>query len=125
MDIDERKSDHIGLTFSSQVDAALRDQRFYYEPAIGIHPREDLQEITFLGKTLRTPIWISSLTGGTKQARIINTNLAKVCHEFGMGMGLGSCRILLENRAHLCDYVEGQINGLKFARAFLQIRDKN
>ncbi|MFW5886818.1 MAG: isopentenyl-diphosphate delta-isomerase, partial [Bacteroidota bacterium] len=36
------------------------------------------------------------MTGGTGKAEAINQNLARACHEFGIGMGLGSCRILME-----------------------------
>jgi isopentenyl-diphosphate delta-isomerase len=35
------------------------------------------------------------MTGGTAMAKKINHNLARACGEFGMGMGLGSCRSLL------------------------------
>jgi isopentenyl-diphosphate delta-isomerase len=44
------------------------------------------------------------MTGGTKLAGQINRNLARVCREFGLGMGLGSCRILLDNDDHLPDF---------------------
>lgn len=53
---------------------------------------------------MRLPIWVSSMTGGTAMAGIINKNLAKACGEFGMGMGLGSCRQLLYDDAHLADF---------------------
>ena len=44
------------------------------------------------------------MTGGTEMAKTINTNLAKACGEFGMGMGLGSCRSLLESNDRLSDF---------------------
>jgi isopentenyl-diphosphate delta-isomerase len=47
---------------------------------------------------------VSSMTGGTKLAKTINSNLARVCAEFGIGMGLGSCRILLDDDTHLGDF---------------------
>ena len=50
------------------------------------------------------PVWVSSMTGGTRSAAEINRNLARVCAEYGMGMGLGSCRILLEDRSHWKDF---------------------
>src|SRR5690606_4544693 len=59
---------------------------------------------TFLGKELRTPIWVSSMTGGTLMARTINHNLARACRDFGMGMGLGSCRSLLYSKEDLADF---------------------
>lgn len=49
-------------------------------------------------------MWVSSMTGGTQAARIINTNLARACGEFGFGMGLGSCRSLLYSDEHFEDF---------------------
>ena len=47
---------------------------------------------------MKFPIWISSMTGGTAEAEHINNNLARVCAEFGLGMGLGSCRIYMDKK---------------------------
>lgn len=58
----------------------------------------------FLGKKLKFPIWISSMTGGTGKARHINQNLSKVAGEFGLGMGLGSCRMLLDSEEFFEDF---------------------
>jgi isopentenyl-diphosphate delta-isomerase len=44
------------------------------------------------------------MTGGTGPARSVNQNLAKICSEFGLGMGLGSCRILLESDEFYDDF---------------------
>ena len=92
----ERKKDHIVLAFQSQVGIDQLDNRFYYEPMLAAHPNEDtLAPFSFLGKQMKVPIWVSSMTGGTALAKTINHNLARACGEFGMGMGLGSCRSLL------------------------------
>lgn len=99
-----RKSDHIELAFASQVDAIQLDPRFSYEPILAAHPSQNLPQISFAGKVLRTPIWVSSMTGGTEKATIINANLARACQEFGMGMGLGSCRQLLDSNERLRDF---------------------
>ncbi|MBP6826501.1 MAG: isopentenyl-diphosphate delta-isomerase [Saprospiraceae bacterium] len=100
-----RKQDHIELAFKSRVEAGELDARFYYEPMLAAHPqRGSLPPFSFLGKTLRTPLWVSSMTGGTALANVINHNLARACAEFGMGMGLGSCRQLLYRDQHLADF---------------------
>ena len=44
------------------------------------------------------------MTGGTEKANRINHNLAKACGEFGIGMGLGSCRPLLESDDRFADF---------------------
>ena len=48
--------------------------------------------------------WISSMTGGTEKAGVINRNLARLANEFGLGMGLGSCRNLLYSDEYLADF---------------------
>jgi isopentenyl-diphosphate Delta-isomerase len=102
---ESRKKDHIELAFQSQVNSGNLDRRFYYEPLLAAHPKPgSLPPLQFLGKTLHTPIWVSSMTGGTQLAGLINKNLAKACAEFGMGMGLGSCRSILSSDKHLHDF---------------------
>ncbi len=102
--MEERKKDHIELAFQSQIAQLEIDDRFYYEPLLGVHSDEPWPPFTFLGKTFRIPLWVSSMTGGTKMAHTINHNLARACREFGMGMGLGSCRILMEDDRYLPDF---------------------
>ena len=105
-----RKSDHLDLAFQSQVGSHQVDKRFYYEPLLSAHP-QTLSEAQFGGKKVAAPIWVSSMTGGTDHAHQINHNLAKACKHFGLGMGLGSCRPLLENRERLADFSLRKIMG--------------
>ncbi len=95
--MEQRKKDHIELAFQSQLKNETLDQRFYYEPMLKPHPDELLKPFPFLGKTMKAPMWVSSMTGGTEKAEKINKNLARACNEFGLGMGLGSCRIILDD----------------------------
>lgn len=100
-----RKQDHIELAFKSQVGLGALDERFYYEPLLAGHPQEgDEVPFEFLGKTLKAPLWVSSMTGGTEYANKINHNLARAAKEFGFGMGLGSCRSLLTSDEYLPDF---------------------
>ena len=48
---------------------------------------------------LKAPIIISSMTGGEKHGRTINTNLAKACEAEGIAFGLGSMRIVNRYKA--------------------------
>ena len=99
----DRKKDHIEMAFEAQTAGDLLDDRFTYEPLLVAHP-ETLPAFTFLEKTMRAPIWISSMTGGTEKAGQINRQLAKVANEYGLGMGLGSCRRLLFDNDTLADF---------------------
>lgn len=96
-DISDRKKEHIELAMRSQLSHWTNDKRFFYEPLLGKHPDKQDYSTVLFGKEMRFPIWVSSMTGGTNEAKSINDNLARACNEFGLGMGLGSCRPLLEN----------------------------
>lgn len=102
--MEERKKEHLQLAVQSQVSHAEQDARFTYEPMLSAHPTALAVPFTFLGKVLQAPFWVSSMTGGTGMAKSINVNLAKACHEFGLGMGLGSCRAMLENPKTASDF---------------------
>ena len=99
-----RKRDHIDLAFTSRVMTADLDRRFFYEPMLSAHPESIDLSKSFLGKNFRYPVWVSSMTGGTEKAKTINENLAKLCAEFGLGMGLGSCRALLDSDKRFEDF---------------------
>jgi isopentenyl-diphosphate Delta-isomerase len=99
-----RKKDHIEMAFESQASALQNDKRFYYEPLLQGHSGNAAGTKQFLNKAFQTPIWISSMTGGTEQAGRINRHLAQACGEFGMGMGLGSCRRLLDDNTYFEDF---------------------
>ncbi|KOH44530.1 beta/alpha barrel domain-containing protein [Sunxiuqinia dokdonensis] len=100
----DRKLDHIQLAFDSHTGMLEQDRRFIYEPMLAAHPEEKAQPFLFLGKMVRAPFWVSSMTGGTGVAEKINKNIARACREFGFGMGLGSCRKILFDKTHWADF---------------------
>ncbi len=102
--LESRKKDHIELAFKSQTPLDILDSRFHYEPMLSAHPKAGITPVSILGKQMKVPMWVSSMTGGTRKAGIINRNLARACQEFGMGMGLGSCRIIMEDKTHFEDF---------------------
>jgi isopentenyl-diphosphate Delta-isomerase len=51
----------------------------------------------FLGSRLRAPVLIGSMTGGAELSATINGNLAAAAQQLGIGMMLGSQRIMLDN----------------------------
>jgi len=100
----DRKLEHIKLAFESRTRIEEQDLRFNYEPILSAHPENLDLSCNFLGKTMKNPLWVSSMTGGTGVAKLINTNIARACREFGMGMGLGSCRKILFDKTHWADF---------------------
>jgi isopentenyl-diphosphate delta-isomerase len=102
MTIEERKADHLRLNLEEevqfrQVTTGLERYRFQHQAL----PEIDLTDIdlstTFLGKSLRYPFLISSMTGGTGEALRINLNLARAAQACGIGMGVGSQRAAIED----------------------------
>jgi isopentenyl-diphosphate delta-isomerase len=99
----ERKTDHINMAGKSAPASVLADQRFNYEPLLAAHPVEG-SSMEFLGKKVNHSLWVSSMTGGALGAGMINHLLAEASAEFGVGMGLGSCRSLLKSDEFLDDF---------------------
>ena len=96
-----RKADHIRINLEEDVDSALSSglERFQF-----IHqalPEINLEDIDLsldlFGRRLRSPILISSMTGGTHEALQINLTLAEAAEEAGVAMGLGSQRAAIEH----------------------------
>jgi isopentenyl-diphosphate Delta-isomerase len=101
-----RKADHLRINVERDVSAKGIGTGF--EAYSFVHcalPELDLDEVDLstavLGHRLRAPFLISSMTGGTPEARRINLILAKVAQQFGFAMGLGSARVLLEHSESL------------------------
>ena len=64
-------------------------------------PESNLDEVrldtVFLGHRLKAPVLIGAMTGGAERARHINRNLARAARNLGLGMMLGSQRVMLEH----------------------------
>lgn len=100
---DKRKQNHLDLAFASQN--AELDQRFYYEPMLAGFPKDgETMPVQWGEKRMQFPVWISSMTGGTSIAGPINKMLAATAKKFGFGMGLGSCRVILEDNTYFEDF---------------------
>lgn len=101
-----RKLDHIKLAFESSIERSKIDSRFSYEPFLSPLPANiNGSSRKFGAKEMKYPVWVSSMTGGTKLANKINKSLAAMCGKYGLGMGLGSCRQLLHSDEYLQDFM--------------------
>ncbi len=58
----------------------------------------------FLGHRCAAPIFISSMTGGSREAYRTNKDLAAVAAELGLPVGMGSIRILLRKPEVIADF---------------------
>jgi isopentenyl-diphosphate Delta-isomerase len=97
-----RKADHIRINLHEDVaakgvDSGFSAYRFLHQalPEIDLDVVDTSVEV--LGRRLAAPLLISSMTGGTAEARAINRTLAEVAQTRGLAMGLGSGRALLEH----------------------------
>jgi isopentenyl-diphosphate delta-isomerase len=95
-----RKDDHLRIA----LDEAVEVQATVGFDAVRLShealPELDLADVdpsvTFLGRRLAFPLLVGSMTGGTERAAELNRNLAIGAARAGVGMFLGSQRVILE-----------------------------
>ena len=100
-EIKQRKIEHVSIALGQDVSAPQRanwnDIRFVHQALPEVNLDEIDTSATFLGRTLRYPIFISSLTGGHPDVLAINANLARAAAEYGVALGVGSQRAAIVN----------------------------
>jgi isopentenyl-diphosphate Delta-isomerase len=96
-DVVKRKEEGIDVVLEKPVQA--RENTTLLECVHLVHdalPESNMDEldlsVDFLGKRLRAPLIVDSMTGGAPKAERINGILAEVAEEMGFAMGLGSQR---------------------------------
>lgn len=97
-----RKADHIRVNLEENVQfptltTGLEDYAFLHNAVPELNLAAIDTSYQFLGKSLSSPLLISSMTGGTEEARQINLNLAAAAQSAGIAMGLGSQRAAIED----------------------------
>lgn len=99
VDLKQRKVDHLELCATDEV--AFRERTTLLENVQLVH--QSLPElavsdidmsITLLGKTLRAPLLIAAMTGGSDQSAEVNHTLSAIAESRGVGFGLGSQRAM-------------------------------
>ncbi len=97
-----RKAEHLRINLEEDVGAKGLTAGFErYRLTHRALPEIDLADVDtsihLFGRRLTAPLLISCMTGGTPEATAINHRLAKVAAHYGLAMGLGSGRVLLES----------------------------
>ncbi len=97
-----RKADHLRICLDEDVQFqsntnGLERYRFTHCCLPELNRSEIDITTTFLGKFLGAPLLISSMTGGTEQAKMINFRLAEIAQHYKLAMGVGSQRVAVEN----------------------------
>ncbi len=106
---EQRKADHLRITLEEDVSFAslttgLERYRFVHCALPEMRLEDVNTGVDLLGKPLKAPLLISSMTGGTPLGREINRRMARAAEETGIGMGLGSLRVALEDPSLLSTY---------------------
>jgi isopentenyl-diphosphate delta-isomerase len=97
-----RKADHLRICLEENVrPPGVRTGLERYRFAHQALPEIDLDDVdlacALFGKSLRAPLLVASMTGGTQAAQTINHRLAEAAAELGLGMGVGSQRTAIED----------------------------
>ena len=96
-----RKAEHLRINLEedvrSGVDPGFDAWRFVPLALPELNLAEVDPAASFLGHSLRAPLLISCMTGGTPEAGAVNRVLARVAQSQGLALGLGSGRALLED----------------------------
>ncbi|KQY86659.1 MULTISPECIES: type 2 isopentenyl-diphosphate Delta-isomerase [unclassified Brevundimonas] len=100
-DITARKDQHLDVILSGRarhgLDSGFADIRFVHEALPDLdHGKIDLG-VDFLGRRLKAPLLISSMTGGPARAEAINARLAEAAQQLGIALAVGSQRAALES----------------------------
>lgn len=98
----QRKRKHLeacleGQVAYQQVRTGLEGYRLRYHPLAGLSLSQVDLTTPFLGKELKAPFLIGAMTGGEALGGRINLALAEAAEALGVGMMLGSGRVVLEH----------------------------
>ncbi|HUI66258.1 MAG TPA: type 2 isopentenyl-diphosphate Delta-isomerase [Bacteroidota bacterium] len=109
-----RKKQHVEIVLGRDVHfrrktTGLERLEFVHNALPEINADEIDTRTVFLGKNLSIPLMVSCMTGGYREAYAINRDLAAVCRETGIAMGVGSQRQALED--------------VRYHRSFTVVRD--
>lgn len=97
--IQRRKDDHLDLCATDDVafrgtTTLLERVQLVHQSLPDLHVDQIDTSVRLLGKTLRLPLVIAAMTGGTERAAEVNRDLASLAEAYGLGFGLGSQRAM-------------------------------
>ena len=100
-ELPERKLRHLDACLTRDVQfqtvtTGLEAVPWPYRALPGVNLDDIDLGVTFLGKRLSAPLLIGAMTGGAERARQINRTLAEAAQRTGIGLMLGSQRVMLE-----------------------------
>ena len=100
MSIGKRKQRHIRISLEENVESEIPtgfgDISLVHRAVPEIDLRDVDTSVELFGRKLSAPLIISAITGGTEEAKKINGTLARVAQRTGIGIGVGSQRIAIQ-----------------------------
>ena len=104
-----RKDAHLDLCATGDVEPAQNSTLLEYVHLIHCAMPElaaDEVDLTtpFLGKSLRAPLLVTGMTGGTERAGVVNRDLALLAERHGLAFGVGSQRAMAEDASRTASY---------------------
>lgn len=101
-DLVSRKNDHLDIVLDPHRTPSPSGNQFArYQLEHRALPELNLDAVDlstrFLGRTLRAPLLISSMTGGAARAEGINRHLAEAAQALGIALAIGSQRVAVQS----------------------------
>lgn len=99
----KRKADHIRIALnrnvqSKTVSAGFEDVSFIHNALPEVNKRAVDPSAKVLGHKFAAPLIAGAITGGTVEAEKINGTIAQVVEKLGLGMGVGSQRVAIDDK---------------------------
>lgn len=98
---EKRKSEHIRISLNEDVKAqktttGFEDMKFVHDSLPEINRGSIHLNTQVFNHDFHAPILVGAMTGGTLEAKKINSHIADSVEELGLGMGVGSQRAAIE-----------------------------
>jgi isopentenyl-diphosphate delta-isomerase len=106
--VQRRKAEHLKINLEKDVRSARRTGLERYHFVHEALPELNLEQVdtglSLFGRKLAGPLLISSMTGGTPQAALVNQRLAQAAQSTRIAMGVGSQRAAIEHPAQAATF---------------------
>ena len=100
-EIERRKAEHLALAagegVESMTSAGWDDVHLVHDALPATDAADVDLSTSFLGRTLRLPLFVSGMTGGHDRASAVNAVLAAAAERWGLALGVGSQRAALRD----------------------------
>ncbi len=100
---EDRKSEHLIISLKDEIlfekSAGFERYEFNHFASSELIEEEVDVKADFFGREIDYPFLISCMIGGTTEAENINMRLAEIAEELNIPIGVGSQRVMLENKS--------------------------